>query len=65
MSDKYAIAVEHIRALILAFDDHVSLPEPDCSCIFAPPCGDCVENSFAREALSDARAFLAAEEAAS
>lgn len=34
-------------------------PDRNCSCHISPPCGDCVDYSGLREALSDMRAALA------
>jgi hypothetical protein len=44
--------------MVQAFDEHVMLPEKNCSCHSAPPCADCVENDFARNALANARDAL-------
>lgn len=34
-------------------------PDRNCSCHISPPCSDCVDHSFWRDALADARAALA------
>lgn len=38
-------------------------PDANCSCHLSPPCNDCIDYSHIREALSDARAVLAEEQA--
>jgi len=48
----------HIAALVDTFG--WDIPEANCSCHLAPPCDDCVEHSYAREVLAEAKAFLAA-----
>ena len=54
-----AEAKMHVAEMITAFEEHVALPDKNCSCHISPPCGDCTENDYARETLSEARAFLA------
>jgi len=49
----------HVAEMITAFEEHVALPDKNCSCHISPPCSDCTENDYARETLSEARAFLA------
>ena len=44
-----------------AFEEHVALPDANCSCHINPPCGDCTGYSFARDVLAAARAALAGE----
>ncbi len=44
--------------MVQAFEEHVVLPERECRCHLAPPCNDCVENDFARNALANARDVL-------
>jgi len=44
--------------LLMAFDEHVALPDRNCSCHLAPPCGDCETYSFAREAHAEAKALI-------
>ena len=44
--------------MIDAFEEHVCLPEKNCSCHIAPPCGDCEQYSFAREAIDCAKYHL-------
>ena len=54
-----AEAGSQLEAMIDAFEEYVALPDKNCSCHIAPPCGDCETYSFARETVSEARAFLA------
>ena len=54
-----AEAKMHVAEMITAFEEHVALPDKNCSCHISPPCGDCTENDYARETLSEARAFRA------
>lgn len=44
--------------MVQAFEEHVHLPDRSCRCHIAPPCNDCVENNFARNALENARTIL-------
>jgi len=53
-----AEAKMHVSEMITAFEEHVALPDKNCSCHISPPCSDCTENDYARETLSEARAFL-------
>lgn len=46
-----------MRDLIELFESYVEVPEANCSCHLNPPCGDCVEWSFAREVLETARRY--------
>lgn len=48
-----------LEELVMAFNDHVCLPDRNCSCHIAPPCGDCEQNMQAREALQSAMACIA------
>ena len=41
------------------YEDFAPPPSPGCSCHISPPCNDCVEHSYTRELLENARAFLA------
>ena len=56
---KLAKALAALDGLVLAFDEQVALPDANCSCHIAPPCGDCEAYSFARDAYSDAVTTLA------
>jgi len=53
-----------LSEILMAFDDHVALPDPACSCHLNPPCGDCETNAHAREARDSAVALLAVSRAA-
>lgn len=50
-----------LNDLLMAFDEHVALPDANCSCHLSPPCGDCETYSFAREAVAQARAMTEAD----
>ena len=46
-----------IRDLIQCLDAY--LPEKNCSCHVAPPCGDCVDYSYDRGVIEDAKQTIA------
>ena len=37
-------------------------PDPNCTCPVIPPCSDCIEHHYNREALADLRALVAMED---
>jgi hypothetical protein len=47
-----------LSQMVDAFDEHVDIPDRNCSCHLAPPCSDCETWSFAREARETARELL-------
>ncbi len=51
---------DRLEGLIEAVENTVSIPERDCSCHLALPCGDCVKWSMLREAMEEARKALVA-----
>jgi len=49
------LAVELVRVMVENGDD---MPEANCSCHISTPCSDCVEYSWKRDWMKDARTFL-------
>lgn len=49
---------EAVRLTQRLYEDFAPPPSPGCSCHISPPCNDCVEHSYTRELLEEARAFL-------
>lgn len=49
---------DRLEVLIEAVENTVSIPERDCRCHLAPPCGDCMDWSMLREAMEKAKAAL-------
>ena len=56
---EYADArLRRLEACIEEFLDHTEVPDANCSCHLAPPCGDCVEYGSIREVRALANALL-------
>jgi hypothetical protein len=47
-----------VGELLLVVDDHVVVPDRNCSCHLEPPCGDCETWSYARETLEKTRRLV-------
>jgi len=47
-----------LEGMVQAFEEHVAVPDRNCSCHLNPPCGDCVTWGFAREAVETAEKLL-------
>ena len=50
--------IRRLEACIEEFLDHTEVPDANCSCHLAPPCGDCVEYGRIREVRGLANALL-------